>query len=142
MHIVSASFKNAHPLVAANFGADTELYTAELSVDAICACQGATALYAPLPRFPAVTRDLALVCDEAITVGALEDCLRKAAGSQLTSIALFDIYRGVGIAEGKKSVAFNLEFRAEDRTMTVSEVDELVEKLLAAVKAELGAVLR
>ena len=132
----------AHPLVAENFGADTELYTAELSVDAICACQGATALYTPLPRFPAVTRDLALVCGEEVTVGALESTIRKAAGSQLTNISLFDIYRGVGIAEGKKSVAFNLEFRAADRTMTVSEVDELVEKILSAVSAELGAVLR
>ncbi len=132
----------AHPQVAANFGADVALYAAELSVDAIYDCQGDTPLYAALPRFPAVTRDLALVCEEAVTVGELEQCLQAAAGKALTSIALFDIYRGAGIPEGKKSVAFNLEFRAPDRTLTVSEVDELVAKLLAALESKLGATLR
>ncbi len=135
------TFGQVHPLVVQNFSADGEMYTAELSVDAIFDCQGDTPLYAPLPRFPAVSRDLAVVCDEAITVGALEDCIAKAAGSALSGVALFDIYRGTGIPEGKKSVAFNLEFRAADRTLTVGEVDELVGKILEALK-ELGAVLR
>ncbi len=131
-----------HPTVAQNFGADTPLYTSELSVDAICESQGADPLYVPLPRFPAVTRDLALVCDEAVTVGELESCIRQAAGSQLTAISLFDIYRGKGIPAGKKSAAFNLEFRAADRTLTVSEVDALVERILSALSDTLQATLR
>jgi phenylalanyl-tRNA synthetase beta chain len=131
---VIGTLGQVHPTVAANFDADTELYTAELSVDAICANQGHTPLYVPLPRFPAVTRDLALVSDEAMTVGELEDLIRASAGKALTDIALFDIYRGIGIPAGKKSVAFSLEFRAPDRTLTVAEVDALVEKILSALK--------
>ena len=121
--------------------ADTELYTAELSVDAIYDNRGDTPLYVALPRFPAVTRDLALVCDESVTVGALEDVIRAAAGKALTDISLFDIYRGPGIPAGKKSTAFNLEFRAPDRTLTVAEVDALVEKILGAL-SEKGVSLR
>ena len=131
-----------HPAVCANFDADCALYTAELSVDAICGCQGPDPLYVPLPRFPAVTRDLALVCDEKLTVGELEDVIRDAAGSTLANIALFDIYRGPGILVGKKSVAFSLEFRAPDRTLTVADVDALVEKILNALSGQLGVSLR
>ena len=131
-----------HPSVCANFDADCPLYTAELSVDAICGCQGPDPLYVPLPRFPAVTRDLALVCDEALTVGELEQCIRDAAGKTLASVALFDIYRGPGIPAGKKSAAFNLEFRAPDRTLTVSDVDALVEKILNKLSKDLAVTLR
>ncbi|MBE7007120.1 MAG: phenylalanine--tRNA ligase subunit beta [Ruminococcaceae bacterium] len=138
---VIGTLGQVHPTVAGNFDADTELYTAELSVDAICACQGDTPLYVPLPRFPAVTRDLALVCDEALTVGELEDVICTAGGKALANISLFDIYRGPGIPAGKKSAAFNLEFRAPDRTLTVSEVDALVEKILSALSAK-GVSLR
>ena len=131
-----------HPSVCANFDADCPLYTAELSVDAICGCQGPDPLYVPLPRFPAVTRDLALVCDEARTVGELEQCIRDAAGKTLASVALFDIYRGPGIPAGKKSAAFNLEFRAPDRTLTVADVDALVEKILNKLSKDLAVTLR
>ena len=130
-----------HPAVCANFDADCPLYAAELSVDAICGCQGPDPLYVPLPRFPAVTRDLALVCDEKLTVGELEQCIRGAADSTLANVALFDIYRGPGIPAGKKSAAFNLEFRAPDRTLTVAEIDALVEKILKALSG-LGVSLR
>ena len=138
---VIGTLGQVHPTVAGNFDADTELYTAELSVDAICENRGDTPLYVPLPRFPAVTRDLALVCSEALTVGELEDAIRAAAGKALTDIALFDIYRGPGIPDGKKSTAFSLEFRAPDRTLTVAEVDALVEKILSALSAK-GVTLR
>ena len=138
---VIGTLGQVHPTVAGNFDVDTELYTAELSVDAICESQGDTPLYVPLPRFPAVTRDLALVCGEGLTVGELEDAIRTAAGKALTDISLFDIYRGPGIPAGKKSVAFSLEFRAPDRTLTVAEVDSLVEKILSAL-SEKGVTLR
>ena len=131
-----------HPKAAECFDCAAPLYTAELSVDALCGAEGAEPLYAPLPRFPAVTRDLALVCDEAVTVGSLEAAIREAAGSFLAEISLFDIYRGAGIANGKKSVAFNLEFRASDRTLTVSEVEALVAAILKTAGEKFGAVLR
>ncbi len=132
-----------HPHVASNYGVDAELYAAELSFDAMYANVGGTPVYRPLPKFPAATRDIAVVCDKAVTVGALEDCIRKGAkGGLLKDVALFDIYTGTGIPEGKKSVAFNLTLRADDRNLTAEEADGEVKEILALLKSELDAVLR
>ena len=78
----------------------------------------------------------------AATVGALEDCIRRGAKGLLKDVSLFDIYRGPGVASGKKSVAFNLVLRADDRSLTGEEADEDVQSILAALKADHNAVLR
>ena len=135
-------FGQIHPLVAANYGMDTEVYTAELSFDAMYEKRGDIPVYQPLPKFPAVTRDIAVVCDEAVTVGALEESIRRGAKGLLKDVSLFDIYRGPGVAIGKKSVAFNLVLRADDRSLTGEEADEDVQSILAALKADHNAVLR
>ncbi len=131
-----------HPLVARTYDVPAELYTAELRFDALWAAHGPEPTYTPLPRFPAVTRDLALVCDEAVTVAQLETCITEAAGPLLRRIALFDIYRGTGVPAGKKSVAFSLELRADDRTLTDEESGAVIARVLEALEATLGAVLR
>ena len=131
-----------HPAVAANYGVDCELYCAELSFDALLDAQGPGAEYVPLPRFPAVSRDIAVVCKEEVTVGALEDCIRRAGGKLLREIALFDIYRGQGVTEGSKSIAFSLTLRSDERSITAAEADEELQDVLAALEKELGAVLR
>ena len=135
-------FGQIHPLVAANYGMDTEVYTAELSFDAMYEKRGDIPVYQPLPKFPAVTRDIAVVCDEAVTVGALEESIRRGAKGLLKDVSLFDIYRGPGVAIGKKSVTFNLVLRADDRSLTGEEADEDVQSILAALKADHNAVLR
>lgn len=135
-------FGQIHPLVAANYGMDTEVYTAELSFDAMYEKRGDIPVYQPLPKFPAVTRDIAVVCDEAVTVGALEESIRRGAKGLHKDVSLFDIYRGPGVASGKKSVAFNLVLRADDRSLTGEEADEDVQSILAALKADHNAVLR
>ena len=135
-------FGQIHPLVAANYGMDTEVYTAELSFDAMYEKRGDIPVYQPLPKFPAVTRDIAVVCDEAVTVGALEESICRGAKGLLKDVSLFDIYRGPGVAIGKKSVAFNLVLRADDRSLTGEEADEDVQSILAALKADHNAVLR
>ena len=135
-------FGQIHPLAAANYGMDTEVYTAELSFDAMYEKRGDIPVYQPLPKFPAVTRDIAVVCDEAVTVGALEESIRRGAKGLLKDVSLFDIYRGPGVASGKKSVAFNLVLRADDRSLTGEEADEDVQSILAALKADHNAVLR
>ena len=135
-------FGQIHPLVAANYGMDTEVYTAELSFDAMYEKRADIPVYQPLPKFPAVTRDIAVVCDEAVTVGALEESIRRGAKGLLKDVSLFDIYRGPGVAIGKKSVAFNLVLRADDRSLTGEEADEDVQSILAALKADHNAVLR
>ncbi|MDE7245866.1 MAG: phenylalanine--tRNA ligase subunit beta [Oscillospiraceae bacterium] len=131
-----------HPLVARNYGVDTDLYCAELSFDALLEAEGPGAEYTPLPRYPAVARDIAVVCKESVTVGALEACIRRAGGRLLRDVALFDIYRGAGIASDSKSVAFSLTLRADDRSIVAAEADEEIRLILDALSSELGAVLR
>ena len=135
-------FGQIHPLVAANYGVDTEVYTAELSFEAMYEMRGGIPVYQPLPKFPAVTRDIAVVCDEGVAVGALEESIRRGAKGLLKDVSLFDIYRGPGVAIGKKSVAFSLVLRADDRSLTGEEADEDVQSILAALKADHNAVLR
>ena len=135
-------FGQIHPLTARNYGVDTELYCAELSFDALSQVRGGAPVYQPLPKFPSVTRDIAVVCDEAVTVGQLEAAIRKGARGLLKEVSLFDIYRGVGIRPGKKSVAFNLILRSDDRSLTSEEADEDVRSILAALEQDCAAVLR
>ena len=131
-----------HPLVAANYGVDAELYYAQMQFDALFASRGTDPEYTPLPKFPAVTRDIAVLVDKTDTVGALEACIRTAAKGLLKDVALFDIYEGANLPEGKKSVAFNLILRAEDRSLTAQEADEEIKHILDCLEKEFGAVLR
>ena len=131
-----------HPAVAQNYGVDGQLYCAELSMEALEDCQGPDPVYTPLPKFPAVSRDIAVVCKAEITVGALEACIRKAGGKLLREVALFDIYQGKGVAEGCKSVAFSLTLRADDRNIVAAEADQEIQDILEALDRELGAKLR
>ncbi len=131
-----------HPLVAANYGVDAELYYAELRFDALFASRGADPEYTPLPKFPAVTRDIAVLVDVPVTVGALEGCIRAAAKSLLKDVTLFDIYQGANLPAGKKSVAFNLVLRADDRSLTAQEADDEVKLVLESLEKAFGATLR
>lgn len=130
-----------HPHVAENYGVDAELYAAELKLDAILDARGGTPVYAPLPRFPAVTRDIAVVCDASIPVAKLEKCILGAGGKYLKHCELFDVYTGAPIPVGMKSVAFSLELRADDQTLTDDHADETMNAVLAALK-EIGAAIR
>ena len=131
-----------HPLVAANYGMDCEVYCAEIRFDKLLALQLPEATYVPLPKYPAVTRDLAIVCREEVTVGEAEAVITQAAGKLLRNIRLFDVYRGTGVPEGKKSLAFSLELRADDRTLTDTDSETVTKNVLGALEGQLGAVLR
>ena len=131
-----------HPLVAKNYDIDGEVYCAEINFTALLNLQLPEATYTPLPKYPSVTRDLAVVCDEAITVAEVENVITSAAGKLLRNIRLFDIYRGTGVPEGKKSMAFSLELRADDRTLTDTDSEQVVSKILDALKAKIGVILR
>ena len=135
-------FGQIHPLVAQNYGVDGELYCAELNFDELMNARGTDAEYVPLPKFPAVTRDIAVVCDETVTVGTLEAAIQKGARGLLKEVTLFDVYRGKGVAEGKKSVAFSLVLRADDRSLTAEEADADVKSILETLEKDCGAVLR
>lgn len=131
-----------HPLVAENYGMDCEVYCAEINFTKLLYLQLPEPTYSPLPKYPAVSRDLAVVCDEGITVAQIEEVITSAAGKLLRNIRLFDIYRGTGVPEGKKSLAFSLELRADDRTLTDTDSEQVTEKVLSALKEKLNAVLR
>ena len=131
-----------HPLVAKNYGIDVDVYCAEINFTKLLGCLLPDATYTPLPKYPSVTRDLSLICDEAVTVADVENVITAAAGKLLRGVKLFDIYRGVGVPEGKKSMAFSLELRADDRTLTDTDSEAVVTKVLAALKEKLDAILR
>lgn len=131
-----------HPLVVANYGVDAELYYADLKFDALFASRGADPEYQPLPKFPAVTRDIAVLVDKAVTVGAMESSIQAAAKGLLKDVTLFDIYEGEKLPIGKKSVAFNLVLRADDRSLTAQEADDEVNLVLDRLKKDFGAMLR
>jgi len=131
-----------HPLVAKNYGIDVDVYCAEINFTKLLSCQLSDATYTPLPKYPSVTRDLSLICDEAVTVADAENVITAAAGKLLRGVKLFDIYRGTGVPEGKKSMAFSLELRADDRTLTDTDSEAVVTKVLAALKEKLDAILR
>ena len=131
-----------HPLVAGNYGMDCEVYCAEIRFDKLLALQLPEATYVPLPKYPAVTRDLAILCREEVTVGEAEAVITQAAGKLLRNIRLFDVYRGTGVPEGKKSLAFSLELRADDRTLTDTDSETVTKNVLDALENQLGAVLR
>ena len=131
-----------HPLVAKNYGIDVDVYCAEINFTKLLNCQLPDATYTPLPKYPSVTRDLSLVCDESVTVAQAEEVITAAAGKLLRGVRLFDIYRGVGVPEGKKSMAFSLELRADDRTLTDTDSEAVVSKVLTALKEKLDAILR
>ena len=131
-----------HPLVAENYGIDSEVYCAEINLSTLINLQLPEPTYVPLPKYPSVNRDLSIVCDETVTVADVENVITKAAGKLLRNVRLFDIYRGTGIPEGKKSLAFSLELRADDRTLTDTDSESIVEKVITALAESLNAVLR
>ena len=135
-------FGQIHPAVMENYGVDTAFYCAELSFDMVYAFRKDLAVYKPLPRFPSVTRDIAVLCDSDIPVGRLHECIMASGGRYLRECELFDVYVGDRIPVGKKSVAFSLIMRADDQTLTDDHAEETVDMILKALKEKYGAVIR
>ena len=136
-----ATIGEIHPAVAENYSIGTKVYIAAVSFEMIEKYRKTEKLYKHLPKFPAVTRDLAFVCKKGYTVLSLEKTISKAIGSILENISLFDIYEGSQIPFGMKSVAFNLRLRSKDRTLNDEEADAAVKRAVEALK-EIGINLR
>ena len=131
-----------HPLAAQNYGMDGEVYCAEINFSKLFELKKPEATYVPLPKYPSVNRDLSLVCDEAVTVAEIENVITASAGKLLRGVRLFDIYRGANLGENKKSLAFSLELRADDRTLTDADSEGVISKVLAALQEKCGISLR
>ena len=135
-------FGAIHPTVAARYGLSGEVLTAELQFEKLFAAIETEKLYHPLPKFPASTRDIAVLVDDSVPAAAMQAAIEQAAGAILENVKLFDVYKGKGIPEGKKSVAYSLSMRAADRTLTDEECDKAMKNALAALERSFGAVLR
>ena len=132
-----------HPDAAANFGLEgVRVYCAELMFGAVARKADTEIVYKPLPKYPSTSRDIALLVDEEMEVGNIENVIRQKGGQILESVRLFDVYRGEQVEEGKKSVAFNLVYRDRNKTLTDEEVTDVHENVLQALKEKLNAVLR
>lgn len=131
-----------HPDVAENFEMEERCYIAELDLDLLYSACNLEKKYKALPKFPAVTRDIAILVDDSILVQEIEEAIKKAGGNILESIKLFDVYKGKQIPEDKKSIAYALVYRAEEKTLKDEEVNKVHDKILRSLEHKLGAVLR
>ncbi|MBQ6540113.1 MAG: phenylalanine--tRNA ligase subunit beta [Oscillospiraceae bacterium] len=130
-----------HPLTAAAYDLG-ESYAVELDFYNCIAARSEEKGYEPIPRYPAITRDIAVVVDDEVTIASLVNTIKKAGGKLLKGVKLFDIYKGEHIQAGKKSTAFSLKLRADDQTLTDQMADDTVNGVLTAIKDELGGVIR
>lgn len=135
-------FGEIHPDVTESYGIDVDCYVAELDLDVLFEASSTTKTYKPLPKFPAVTRDIALLCDDSILVAEIEETIRKAGGNLVEKVQLFDIYKGAQIPEGKKSIAYAIAYRDEKKTLEDKDIAKVHDKILKALEHKLGAVLR
>lgn len=138
---VIGTFGEVHPDTAAG-DFDIRVYVAELKLQPLFdAAEGVRVLYKPLPRFPAVERDLALLCDEELPVAEIQKTIAKAGGKLLETVTLFDVYQGAQIAAGKKSVAFSLYFRSAEGTLSDADIDPVLQKIFGRLEQK-GCTLR
>lgn len=131
-----------YPDVAKAYGITDRCYMCELNFELILLKSDTEKHYKPLPKFPATSRDIALLVDENVKVGDIESVIREMGHSILEKVELFDVYRGKQVEAGKKSCAFALTYRAADKTLTDEDVAEVHESVLKALREKLNAVLR
>ncbi|MBQ6820035.1 MAG: phenylalanine--tRNA ligase subunit beta [Clostridium sp.] len=131
-----------HPDVSENYGVDTNCYLAELNLDMLFEYSKTDKKYKALPKFPAVTRDIALLVNDEVLVQEIEETIRKAGGNLVEKVELFDIYKGAQIPEGKKSIAYAIAYRDDKKTLTDNDVNKVHDKILRSLEYKLGATLR
>lgn len=131
-----------HPDVAENYGLDVECYVAELDLDKLYEVANVEKKYTALPKYPAVTRDMALLVDDSLLVSEIEDTIKRAGGNLVESINLFDVYKGEQIPEGKKSIAYAIVYRDPQKTLNDAAVNKVHDKILRSLEHKLGAQLR
>ncbi|MEF9866310.1 MAG: phenylalanine--tRNA ligase subunit beta, partial [Oscillospiraceae bacterium] len=136
-----ATIGEIHPKVLGNYGIKPRCVAADINKDVLFQNRAKTAVFAPLPKHPAITRDLALVASSKTEAAEIAARIKKAAGKALESLTLFDIYTGDKIGEDKKSLAYSLVLRASERTLTDDEAETAVKKVLSSL-AEIDVVLR
>ncbi|WP_026477051.1 phenylalanine--tRNA ligase subunit beta [Alkaliphilus transvaalensis] len=131
-----------HPQVMENYDLSKRCYLAELDFNLMIQFTRVDTMYKPLPKYPAMTRDLAIVVNESVMVKEIEKIIQQQGGDLLESFQLFDVYRGNQVAEGSKSVAYTITYRHMERTLTDEEVNKVQEAIMTSIKEEIGGTLR
>lgn len=139
---VIATLGEVHPAVAEALGITKKMYIFEMDVATLMKYTALNFHYEALPKYPAISRDLAVLVDAAVEAGAIEKTIAKNAGKHFKGVCLFDVYTGKQIGEGKKSLAFTMQFQSKDKTLTDEEADTAFQNILTAVQKEYGAELR
>lgn len=139
---VIGTIGEVNPLLATNYDISQRILFAEISIEKIIKYVKNVKKYVPIPKYPAVERDIAMVVDEDIEVGQIERIIEKKARKLLEEVKLFDVYRSEKIGEGKKSVAYALKFRVPDRTLTDEEVNVAMKEILDTLEKDVHAELR
>ena len=132
-------FGELHPRTLENYGLSTRAYVGKLDIPELMENSDPQKIYKPLPKFPATTRDISVVCDDLLPVAELEKAITKAVGAILEKVTLFDVYKGEQIEQGKKSVSYSISMRSHEGTLTDEQADKAMEKAvkeLAAIGAE------
>ena len=137
-----AVFGELHPLTAQNYGFDIPVYAAIIDTEKLASIVCFDRTYKQIPRYPAISRDFAFLCNADTEAGSIEEVISHAGGKLVEKIDLFDVFRGEKLGTGKKSLAFNVSLRSADHTLTDDEADKTAEKILHAVEKELGFKLR
>ena len=132
-----------HPLVKSNYETSYEnILAADLDMTALFECSRKLSQLVPVPAFPPILEDIAIVVDESLPAGTIENLIRQTGGKLVTKIRLFDIFRSPQIGEGKKSLAYTLTYQAPDRTLTDKDATQIRQKIIRRLEQELGAKLR
>lgn len=139
---VIAMVGEVHPAVAEALGITKKMYIFEMDVATLMKYTATNFHYEALPKYPAISRDLAVLVDAAVDAGAIEKTIAKNAGKHFKDVCLFDVYTGKQVGEGKKSLAFTMQFQSKDKTLTDEEADAAFQNILAAVQKEYSAELR
>ncbi|MGL4344965.1 MAG: phenylalanine--tRNA ligase subunit beta [Cellulosilyticaceae bacterium] len=139
---VAGFFGEVHPTVAKNYDLGVATYVAELDLETLLAAINTAVSFVALPKYPATTRDIAMLVSEEVLVGEIEKSIKQRGGKLLVGVELFDVYQGKQIEEGYKSVAYKLTFRATDRTLTDDEIQKVMKKILNGLEMNVGAKLR
>lgn len=131
-----------HPDVSANYGIDVRCFAAEIQLDVLFRIANLDKKYKQLPKYPAVSRDIALIVDEGIMVQQINDVIIKQGGNMVENVKLFDVYKGIQVPEGKKSIAYSIMYRLDNKTLTDVEVNKVHDKIIRSLEYNLGAKLR
>ncbi len=139
---VIGEFGQLLPPLAKQYDLRDAVYLAELKLDLLLARRNTAKSFKPLPAFPAIRRDVAMLVPETTTHEAVLNVVKQARPANLESVDLFDVFRGKNVPAGQKSLAYAFTYRAPDRTLTDAEVNAAHEKLVAQFKQNLQAVVR